>query len=265
MRNLAVLIMAILAGATLASAGPSQDGPTPELPHTIRDWLSVGNEPGMFRQTQLVQNPNVRRELKLSQDQINRWGRAEAEYEKEALPLLTKIEDYHELRRRIGRKPETPELAALRERATLAQTSYLETREDRLLKELTPPQRDRLTQLQWQSQGHLGFRRPELLQRLSLDDEQSRKLPEILDAGSVEMEKIRLADRIARKGKPLEPNHALDQSRAREIRAREGLIMKDVLNLLRPDQRASYQALLGEPFDFARPLGQEAAADRPAS
>lgn len=156
---------------------------------------------------------------------------------------------------------------------------------------LTSSQKTRLLQLEWQREGWFALGRPDLGAKLDLSAFQAKKIRGIIDlmrrdqalaalGGSADRPDPKAAEAIKNLspangflgdpaqvlpgGGPLRaagPEQAkMDADRASQI---QGAAAREVAELLKPEQRAALDRLLGPPFDF-RKLDPTAPATPPA-
>ena len=223
--------------------------------------FGLGVEPQMFSKAQLVEKLVVQKEIKFRDEQKAKWEKAKQTSE----PLTGPIGKYHEYRTKPPEQRDPEVLAALMEEAKVAQAGYFDRRERALASILDRSQNARLDQLQMQIQGPRAFRRQDVQQRLYMGEDQILVILEIVASGD---EAIQVAGSVPkavappRTGVTAEQRKAhleqkenkaiIQQSRQAVIKAKSRT-MQAIIGQLNKRQRAIYQAMVGEPFDFTKP------------
>jgi hypothetical protein len=139
---------------------------------------------------------------------------------------------------------------------------------------LKPDQRERLDQIQLQAQGPLAFMRPEMAQqafvgpspneRLTLSEDQTRRIREVMQKGREEITKAASFPLVLdpKDGPPTmesvgklvdTPDFQAAKKKAREAgREAFAAVVRSVEEILTAEQRAAYHKLLGAPFDMSK-------------
>jgi len=135
------------------------------------------------------------------------------------------------------------------------------------LEALGPRQRPRLDQIQLQADGPLAFSRPEVLEWLNLNPGQVKAIQEIVARGRVRMLATSAVPlgvkpghgpptpeqyRTLSRSQEFEENRA--KSREATLKARDATL-QEIAKVLTKGQGATYQKMLGAPFDLAKLRG----------
>jgi peroxiredoxin len=181
----------------------------------------AGNDPLWI----LVHEPAVIEELRLSTTQRQALQRLTDELDLRFFPLRNKS----------------------RAEAQASLGKILEELQQQLKTLLKPAQRERLMEILYRRLGTAAVLRDDVAARLRLTDKQRRQIQEICDETQTAVAAI---EKEASEGKPREPL----EKKFTELKTDE---QKQVLALLKPEQRAAWKDLVGAEFDFAK-LGHPA-------
>ncbi len=184
---------------------------------------------------QLVLNEDVQKDLKLTEEQVEKvktWGK---EYQ------AKQTED------RKSRKDSTPEERA-EKTAESRKTAYKD-----LAGVLKPEQIDRLKQIERQASGVAAFSDADTLVALKLDDSQKTKIKGIVDEYQKEAREITGGGGGGGKGKG---KGNFDKEKMAENQAKREKLTKsalaDIDEALTADQRKTWKDLTGETFDRSK-------------
>jgi hypothetical protein len=251
----------LAAFATLASAQPAAPGES--RPLMLRNVLGPGVEPAMYTKQMLVEMPLVQKALKITPEQLAKWKKALEELQKELKPLIDRMEKWHEYRIKPAEERDPQVEAALREEFRNLQPQLLDRREALWAKVLEKKQFARLEQIQLQSQGPLAFKRRDVQERLNLSETQIAAILQIVDQGYEEMTKASIAPREAlppagqrvtaeqlRAHLETKSTKSIIASRSNAVLQVRSRVMQEAIRQLVRKQRNTFQAMLGEPFDF---------------
>ncbi len=221
----------LLVAALALDAGPACAQFRLSLPsdRPVRPWSRTEARPPSV--SEMLLNPFLQWELRLTDEQIDRLEAVEAEVQR-------------------GHREEAERLARLREESSGAGMALFrqiqrETRKA-LPNILTPPQWERVRQIEAQLQGPSAFTDPAVQQELRLTYEQKEAIDKVL----AEAEKAQRAGRRAsRFGGGLDapfggPNGEEEAKRKLE---QSGQVLKKLEEQLTPEQKKRWAALVGEP------------------
>jgi hypothetical protein len=242
-------IIALVVGLIVNAAVSAQ--PPAAAPETFSYPLwEFGTMPNESFKDFLLEQAAVREELKLTAAQVEKIGGVEARQSEAAKKASIGIADA--------------------EKAAAAEQRIYNEAHAVIMEILEPGQRDRLDQIQLQSQGPLAFNPsrigilayegPPLSRRLGLSEDQARRVGEIAEAGDKEIEK---AATITVTLDPLlgwYRNSILETVRTPEFKAAKrkarkdareawAAVMRRIEAALTGPQREAYRAMLGSPFD----------------
>jgi hypothetical protein len=247
--------------APLAFAQPAT--PREGKPLMDRGILGAGVEPLMYSKSILITFPVVQKELKITPEQLARWTKAQDEFK----PLIDRIEKWHEYRIKPADERDPQVEAALREESRTVQTQYLDKKEVLLAKILDKKQNVRLDQIQLQCQGPRAFGRPDVQERLNLSETQIAAILQIVEKGQEEMTKASVAppEAFPPTGQGIAPEQrrahletksvkSIIASRSEAVVQVRSRTMQEITRQLVRKQRNTFQAMLGEPFDFKKPV-----------
>jgi hypothetical protein len=268
-RSLAMLVVgvSIVVGSRVAqSQALSERTPLPKT-----EYFGVGVAYGVASKYNLLRRPEILRQLKVTDSQLARLTKAREEVDR---ALEHDAQEKAALIQRMQRRKDSDGLAAYRQ-ATMNELFSLTTESELpLLKVLDGRQRSRLEQIQLRADGPGAFRRPQVQERLNLSPEQIEMIlaienqwqnafseaatvpPEIgpVPGGlSPEKKKALLGSKRVRV--------EIEKSRNAVISAREKT-MRQILQVLYKRQRATYEKLIGEPFEFSNPLAEGKAVSK---
>jgi hypothetical protein len=161
-----------------------------------------------------------------------------------------------------------------REKFLAARESIVRETQAAILENLEPRQRDRLDQIQLQSQGPLAFNRsgipqlaldgPELAQRLKLTDDQAKRARAIAEEGEKEIEKAAAVPIVLdpKGGVPTPESirklvegpefKAAKQETREAARKAWASVIQQIEQVLTEPQRTAYHEMLGAPFDLSK-------------
>jgi hypothetical protein len=241
--------------------------------------LGMGAGAGPVMKGQMLKSPAVLRELKVTEAQIGRLKRAEVEADQ----ISRRIgEERRRLRRRYTAEGNEEGLAGLEQGQWKFVLSLSRADEQPLLKVLDGRQLARLQQLQLQADGPWALMRPEVQDRLRMSPEQVELANGIFKQGR---EAIAKSATLAADSKRLYPGmpagkradllkskefgNQVGDVRKRIVKARNAT-MREIGEILNKNQRATFEKMLGDPFEFPklsdrRPFDAIEASDKPES
>jgi hypothetical protein len=220
--------------------------------------LGLGIEPALYPAQVLFDKPAVQEELKISPSQLQRWRQVVEEQDRDTrIPDMLKA-----IREELKMNPD-PELEEERMAQLRAvQTTIRKEYEAKLTKVLDSRQRDRLGEIQLQAEGPMAFTRPAIQERLNLDPFHIAAIQEIVSEGRQAMTKASevpnevfpRGGRAQSRQKLLETKNFQDEleKRRKAMSDARRQTMQLIAKLLTKGQRARYQQMLGEPFDFVK-------------
>jgi len=192
---------------------------------------------GLIRLESLLQNPDVRKELGLSPQQLTKISE-----------LIRAIRDKH-----------IPELDKLRSQGPEGRDTMIalmKTISEQTIKELDgvlkPEQLKRLKQIRYQAQGFYALSEPEVQRRLALTADEMAKIKSLSEE---------MTDQIGEILKNSQLNS--QESLRRIVEVRKETMMK-ALAALNDEQRVTWRELIGTPFDlkFMATLDRRSGSDR---
>jgi hypothetical protein len=251
---------------------------------------AIGMGSGPVPLIMLVTQPSVQKELKLTDAQKQKIAKIEEQLNKEKAEQARGLMP---LKRDQGGGPQflNPETArAGMEEVKQAMQALHSEADAAVIQELQRKQRIRLEQIKLQADGPLGFERPDVIERLGLEDTQIEMIQAILAEGRGQMEQsgglmVRTAGAMPGPGfgpgpgagdgsgagpggappspqdlkKKFSSKEFQDQLKAqfekrrKETQSVRDRMMQAIGRVLTRSQRASYRKMLGEPFDL-KPL-----------
>jgi hypothetical protein len=253
---LSILTTAIL-GVIAAGA---QDQP-PRASLVKSGFLGLGAEPGFCSKWPLLETPSVLKELKLTAAQTERLKQAKLE----ASRISERIgRGNRQLHQQLTKQGDRDGLAEF-ERAQRIRLYALTREHDRpLLAVLDSQQRTRLEQLQLQADGPMAFMRPDVHQRLKMSAEQVDIISAICERGheaTIQSATLPAGVKPVSRGLPVEKRTELLKSRdfAEQVdKVRSSVVMtrnatmREIAENLTKKQRATFERMLGEKFDFPK-------------
>jgi hypothetical protein len=250
------VLLSLVVVVTAAAQRPS-DPPLPQMKVASLSKLGMGIDPVPVFPFALIQNPAVQKELGLTDAQrklVQSLEKKRAETQKR---------QSNEVRARLRELGSDPALQ-VEARQELVQSFNEATRrlqaetDAAVFKTLDPRVRTRLREIQYQVEGPLAFERPEMLEKLLLDEDQLAMVRETAAIGREQMKSdaaVLIRD-VNAKGQARTPSEketrtAVKKNTGATILSREATT-KAILKILTKGQRARYEKLLGEPFDLAK-------------
>jgi hypothetical protein len=254
------LIIVLASAFAWTDSVEAQDSPA-QASLLNKGLLGPGVEAKIFSKDWLVMRPELQEELGLTATQIAK--------------LKSAIDDGHEaakargqermlMRIELQKRGDAEALAALKKNDLARIYMLTSESEAPLLKILDPRQRSRLEQLQLQADGPMALRRPEIQRRLNMTPGQIEMIEEIVSEGREAMSQAATVPKGLLPGGPnfgaedrkklLESEKfrsTVQEKRAAVIRVRQAMSTRFEKQLTKK-QRASFQKMLGDPFDFAK-------------
>jgi hypothetical protein len=225
-----------------------------------RNYLGFGIAYAQYPLYTLLEREPVQKELKLTETQKARIAQVQAEFHKDS---AARVQEYRQKRQaavQAGASPE--ELRFLASSSTAGSTTLLD---ELLMKALDKSQPIRLAQLRIQVEGPMAFLRPEVQERLNLDEAQVALIRGVVTGGREELIAVsalpeRFAAQVASPRSPeqvRELNQSedyqaeVDKSKQAALKSRASTMQK-IRKLLTKGQRARYESLAGPPFDMLK-------------
>jgi hypothetical protein len=223
--------------------------------------LGMGAGAGAAMKGQMLNSPAILRELKVTEAQIARLKRAEAEAD-----LISRRigEERRRLRRRYTAEGNEEGLAGLEHGEWKFVLSLSRADEQPLLKVLDGRQLARLQQLQLQADGPWALMRPEVQDRLRMSPEQVELAKGIFRQGREAIAKSATlpgdskrpypgmpAGKRAELLKSKEFGNQVDDVRKQIVKARNAT-MREIGEILNKNQRVTFEKMLGDPFEFPK-------------
>jgi hypothetical protein len=223
--------------------------------------MGLGLHSSLSSPVVVLQNPRVREELKLTDAQAARLKVVEEEHR------IANRRNFDEIRNKekeLGDEPDPQAKAAYREAARAARAAFSRESEGAYLKVLDRRQRTRLLQIQYQAEGPKAFTRPEVQERLNFSPAQIEQILAIVSQGDLEM--ARASTVSPESG--FEPLRGDAEKRRAQMESKKYLaavnnvqgeasktrtsIMRNIAKVLTMGQRANYERMIGETFEFTR-------------
>ena len=265
--RLCLFASAALIGALLvatADAQPPGGGRRPGGPGGRRPGGFMGG-PGGFRGgpggggvAGLIQNPQVQEELELSEAQVEKVRELGQEIREEMQKFFPGREGAEDLTReqRMARFQEAME--KYREEAEKRAPEI----EKRVRDILEPAQYKRVKQIEMQRQGIDALLRPDIIQALTITEDQQKEIKEVLEKRNKEREELGEQMQGMFEGfrrdmseEEREKARAKGEELREKGRAIQSEAQKNAMGVLTDDQKAMMPNLMGEPFEFRRPEG----------
>ncbi|MFO0908073.1 MAG: Spy/CpxP family protein refolding chaperone [Isosphaeraceae bacterium] len=235
---------------------PVQDAP-PQPPGTVMpQGLGIGQMYSLTPDAVLLENAAVRSELKMTPEQVKALKTIEEEQyrnlEKFRTELIARMKEAQEA-------GDANQLSALSKQGIELRDSLVARTEEATRKSLTKSQLTRLREIQLQAEGPLALTRPEIQERLNLDEDQVGLIRGIIDEGRNSFREAVSSPMRELRNKPGNPRSATGSKEYQEAAAkgRENATksrqetMQKIGKVLTRKQRQTFDRLLGEPFDLA--------------
>jgi Spy/CpxP family protein refolding chaperone len=256
------LSMSVLLSLNLAFSAAAQQSPTstgPQMKVVSINKLGMGVDPVPVTTSALIQKPAVQKALGLTESQRKK---VESLEKKRAEAWKRQAGEARVRLRELGSDPDGESRKAVAQAVAQALNEAGRRGQDEtdaaVLRALDPKMRTRLREIQYQVEGPLAFERPELLEKLFLDEVQLDLVKQAVGEGlrqivSDAMVTIRDTDAKGQARAPSEKEikTAITKNTEAATRSRSATT-KAILKILTKAQRARYEKLLGEPFDLAK-------------
>jgi hypothetical protein len=203
----------------------------------------------------LFSRPDVLEVLKVTAAQKARWAKLNEEHERSGDRLM---EEINRNRRELDRQS----FAAYMESIRPIQQALVDEADAIVVKVLDRAQRIRLNQIQLQAEGPIAFTRPEIQELLNLTPQQVELIGAFVEQGREEMRSASalpagvMPSRVSRdlrrtllESKAFQSE--LGKTRDAVVQARKST-MQQIAKVLTKGQRANYEKMVGEPFDFIK-------------
>ncbi|MFO0908074.1 MAG: hypothetical protein U0794_06905 [Isosphaeraceae bacterium] len=249
-----ILICSLCLFATTPASGQAQS--FPRISAINEGSLGVGLMWGLCPEHLLLEYEAVRKELKIEPEQIKAIKSIDEKRDQDLEVIEKQSLDAIKAARAEGNNDAVAELA---QRWREAQRARIDEATSAAGKKMTKTQRTRLREIQLQAEGPVAFRRPEIQERLNMDQDQVALVLQIVDQGRAEMnasfrshaESIMIDPRDRAKATASkEYQAALAKSREAAVKSRQETMQK-IGKVLTRKQRQTFDRLLGEPFDLA--------------
>jgi hypothetical protein len=205
----------------------------------------------------LLSQASVCDELEITSAQKSRIAECKAKIDSHVQKLDRESDE-------LGENPDEQALAAFHEHRLSTRRDIENEVETTLVKSLDRRQRIRLEQIGLQQEGASAFLRPEIQERLNMDDGQIQAIRIINAQVNQEIQRVRTAQRDSTRVRTtpgeepstfkVDPRDLEKFKTAREngleatFKLRESAL-REISRLLTKKQRQAYNALVGEPFD----------------
>jgi len=216
-----VLAVLVFTAAVFAQPGPGGRGPRGMGP-----GMGLGMGFGMGGGFGLLMRPEVQKELNLSEQQLQQIQQLMAQQREQIQPLMQQMRDA------------TPE-----QRQKLME-QVMQKWDEALGKVLQPSQKARLRELQLQAEGESALARPDVAKELNLNEEQRKKVTDILTQYRQKQMQLWQQGRG-----PDVDRQALFQ----QIQQLRQQMDKELLAVLSAQQQEQWKKMQGKPFEFPRP------------
>lgn len=208
-----IMTLCLALGLTSLASGQGQDRQQPREPPVLGPVLS---------------NPEVRKELKLSEEQVGKL--------KDALVKVTeKFKDDVAKFQRMSPEEQQKKMKAFSEDSNKAISGVLDAK-----------QWKRFKQIQWQINGVGALQDQDLQKELKLSDDQKKKLDDIFNDANKKLQEM-----MKSRETPQEQYRTLFQDVDKKVNA-----------VLTEDQQKNLKDLKGPPFQASRPAGPPPPSDR---
>jgi len=203
-----------------------QPAQPPVQPKTAPTMPQVNSMQGGIAQSPWFSNPQVRQQLKLSDEQFNNLNKAYGQA-------------YTTYQQGVNGMDKTLTDALRQQRMNELQQSFYRDLGTASTKYLTDPtQQQRYNQLYWQYQGYGAFTNPTIAEMLKLTPEQRERFGKLQQDWSTQMGK-------------LSPLYQTDKQQALDQFSKLQGQSPDMINaILTPEQQATWRQLAGMPFVF---------------
>jgi len=220
-----VLMMAPSVVEAQQKVQPTQP-PQSNKTNSTQQWGMQGGYYGGIGQTPWFSNPNIRQQLKLNDEQYNQLNKA---YQQEWNRYQ---QGYNQLDKNLTDQQRADQVRKL-------QGQFYNSLSTDINKTITDPTaRQRFNQMYWQYRGYDAFNDPMLQQKLNLTPEQRQKLEQYGMTWNKQMD-------------TLGQQYGTDQQGAikqfGQLQQQSG---QQLNSLLTPDQRQTWQQMMGTPYQF---------------
>jgi hypothetical protein len=233
--------------------------PFQRIPIIVRGQLGLGVVPRKVNLKQLLEQSAVQSELKLTNADRKRWE----DFEKKLSERWARLaQEYGTRIQQIRAGGDPGALAAAQESIGAEANSRMDEADAARLKLLAPAQRTRLLQIRLQTEGPAGFERPDVIERLNLDPDQTELIRTLVDEGrqradrasevqlgSVAPGELYKSVSDVPVSKQYKDNLKNSTQATISVRAET---MRAIARVLSKKQRATYAKLVGAPFDLAK-------------
>jgi hypothetical protein len=223
----------------------------------------IGVQPTLYSPIVLLKLPPVQEELDLTKAQKAQLEKGLERQDRERSRL--KEEMNKRMKEQLGDQPDGKSIVAFRLGARRAMDAFHEETKASLLEILDRHQLTRLVQIQYQAEGFTVFTRPEIQERLNLAAEQVEEILAIVAEGSREISNSSiLPPEVVPQGRTPEKRRVELESKTYKeaaVKAREAAVkscgetMRRIAKVFTKGQRANFEKLVGEPFDFTKLWG----------
>lgn len=185
-----------------------------------------GGGRGMGGGLNLLSNKSVQKELKLSDEQVEKADKAATEQREK---LMEKMQELREL-----------EQGERQEKMQAVMKDFQIESKKTIADILKPEQAKRLSQITLQTQGFMAYMDSEVSSKLKLSDEQKSKLKDLQEEQMSKMGELREEMQNDREGA---------MKKMTELRKE---MSEKAANLLTSEQKASWKEMVGEPFTIVQ-------------
>ncbi len=269
-------VAAFIFCALLAKHSWCQTAPTSDVPAKYRAGsLGIGFDPKPVYPIELLLNPHIQKEFMLTDLQRKRLE----DLEKRLVDQKKRLtQEFQVQKMNLGDSPDAEALQELMLQTSSRMKDAANESFNARVNVLQAKQRKRLEEIQIQAEGILAFSRPEFLARLNLSADQIDLIQPIVENG---LNETRRASRVrvdnidlTKEAPPpqgVNPHLALTKkykenvlsSRNATVKARDESLQR-IVKIMTKGQRARYQNLVGQPFDFVKLREAESAQETAA-
>lgn len=174
----------------------------------------------------LLSNKSVQKELKLTDEQIEKADKAATEMREKMMGKFQELQDLDREERQEKMQAITKEMATETKKLT-----------DELLK---PEQAKRLGQISLQQRGTSAFADPEIQAKLKMTDEQKNKVKDLNEETMATMQELRQGFQDDREGA------------MKKIQALQAEVAAKALAMMTDEQKGLWKEMTGEPFTIVQ-------------
>jgi hypothetical protein len=257
-----VSVLVAIASLAVQAQDPPEAQAPPKRMTFLQGYVGMGLNPGRYALIGVCRYPEVQEELKMTEAQKKKFVELDAKAIRDGRRIT---DDFSKKVKELEPEADPETRSALRESEKTARTARLAESEAALRKVLDRGQFARLEQIRYQAEGTQVFTRPEVQERLFLEPEQVRQILLIAQEGDHELHQASL---VPTEVMPADPQSLTTAQRRKKLESKEyqgevktfrktavtlrGQTMKKIAKVLSSGQRARFEKLVGEHFDFSK-------------